>query len=461
MSMQGRSLSIIGAGPAGALLAILMQRRGIRVTLYESRSDPNLGAVERGRSINLALADRGIAALRLAGAFDLIEDALVPMRGRYVHPLEGPGTLQPYGQRAEEVIYSISRHRLTQVLLRIAARQPGVEVKFEHRLEDADFDARVALVRDLRRDVLLRVPMHPMVAADGAGSTMRRRMAMQGLIEADEADLEHGYKELNIAADPAGRHRMEREALHIWPRGNFMLIALPNEDGSFTATLFLPMRGAVSFASLGSAGLIEQFLSQNFPDAWRLMPQSVAQFQENPTGFLGTVHAAPWHRDDTIALLGDAAHAMVPFHGQGMNCCFEDCVQFDACAARHDSWEAVFAGFYAARKPNTDAIARMALENYREMRERVTDPGFQLQQALSMELERRFPQRFVPRYAMVMFHHEIPYQTAEQRGRVQARLLAELTEGVTSLAGVDYARAARAIESQLAPIQDLSSVTKL
>jgi kynurenine 3-monooxygenase len=382
-----------------------------------------------------------------------LEQALLPMRGRLIHDAEGGTSLQPYGQRPNELIYSISRHRLNQTLLEVAARQPGVTVHFEHRFESAEFDEGTALIRDLRRDRLISVPMEPLLATDGAGSWMRRSMNSAHLIDAHETDLEHGYKELSIPADAAGRHRMAKDALHIWPRGNFMLIALPNEDGSFTATLFLAKHGEVSFESLTEPAAIERFLSQNFPDARELMPDRIAEFNDHPVGFLGTVSASPWHHQGMTALIGDSAHAIVPFHGQGMNCCFEDCVEFDACTLTHASWERVFEEFGALRKPNTDAIAVMALDNYLEMRERVAHPKFQLQQALSLELERRFPQRFIPRYSMVMFHHEIPYQTALQRGTVQAELLAELTAGTAStLSDIDFERAEREIRARLTPL---------
>jgi kynurenine 3-monooxygenase len=450
------AVRIIGAGPTGALLAILLQRRGHSVELYESRADPGEGAAESGRSINLALADRGIHALRLAGVFRELEEALLPMRGRLIHHPEGGTSLQPYGQRPNELIYSISRHRLNQTLLKIAARQPGVTVHFEHRFEDAEFKEGMALIRDLRHDRLISVPMQPLLATDGAGSWMRRRLSSLHLIDAQETDLEHGYKELSIPADAAGRHRMDRGALHIWPRGNYMLIALPNQDGSFTATLFLAKHGEVSFDSLTEADAIERFLSQSFPDARELMPDCIAEFKDHPVGFLGTVSASPWHYQGLTALIGDSAHALVPFHGQGMNCCFEDCVEFDACMGKHASWEKVFAEFGALRKPNTDAIAAMALDNYLEMRERVADPKFQLQQALSLELERRFPQRFIPRYSMVMFHHEIPYQTALRRGTVQTLLLAELTAGaVSTLKDIDFERAEQEIHAKLAPLRQI------
>ncbi|HME38660.1 MAG TPA: NAD(P)/FAD-dependent oxidoreductase [Steroidobacteraceae bacterium] len=453
MSAERPIVRIIGAGPTGALLAILLQRRGHAVELYESRADPREARGESGRSINLALADRGIHALQMAGVFQHLGAALLPMRGRLIHHPEGGTSLQPYGQRPNEVIYSISRLRLNQILLDVAARQPGVTVHFEHKFETAEFEQGTALIRDLRRDRLISVPMQPLLAADGAGSAMRRRLSSLNLIDAQEIDLEHGYKELSIPADAAGRHPMAADALHIWPRGNYMLIALPNQDGSFTATLFMPKHGAVSFESLTDESAVGRFFARSFPDVRALMPNCTAEFMEHPVGFLGTVSAQPWTHRGMTALVGDSAHAVVPFHGQGMNCCFEDCVEFDACLLEHASWESVFARFGALRKPQTDAIAAMSLDNYLEMRERVAHPKFQLQQALSLELERRFPQRFIPRYSMVMFHHEIPYRTALARGAVQAQLLTELTEGaVTNLADVDFARADREISSRLAPL---------
>jgi len=462
------SVDIVGAGPTGALLAILLQRRGLKVTLYETRKDPRGNSGESGRSINLALADRGMHALKAAGVADDLGGALVTMRGRLVHEKNGIQSLQLYGRRPDEVIYSISRHRLNQALLDAATRLPGIETRFEHRLEDADFESATAQIRDLRQDRLSSVPMQPLLAADGAGSVMRRRMMARGLIETQEADLDHGYKELSIPSGPNGAYRMASDALHIWPRGDFMLIALPNADGSFTATLFLPKCGAVSFQALTSPPAIERFLRTEFPDVFGLMPNCVAEFQEHATGFLGTVYANRWSAGGMTALIGDAAHAIVPFHGQGMNCCFEDCLEFDAAVARNagesasapalprsarcSPWQDVFAEFFASRKPNTDAIAAMALENYLEMRERVVDPRFRLQQTLALELERRHPRRFIPRYSMVMFHHEISYRTAQLRGAIQTRLLGELTANAATLQDIDYERASREINRELSPI---------
>ena len=449
---DGGPVNIVGAGPTGSLLALLLQRRGIPVTLYESRPDPRGSPGESGRSINLALADRGIHALKVAGVYDAVAGALVAMRGRLIHQQDGTRSLQLYGQRPSEVIYSISRHRLNQALLEAAAGQHALDVRFEHRMEGADFGSGTAYIRDIRRGEMLSVPMHPLLATDGAGSLTRRRMAASRLIEAEEADLEHGYKELSIPAGPQGDYRMAHNTLHIWPRGNFMLIALPNADGSFTATLFLPKRGAVSFEALTSPAAIEGFLRGQFSDVYELMPNCVAEFQAHPTGFLATVYADRWNARGMASLIGDAAHAILPFHGQGMNCCFEDCLEFDACLERETTWESVFEHFYASRKPNTDAIAAMALENYLEMRERVADPKFRLQQTLALELERRHPRRFIPRYSMVMFHHEIPYRTALDRGKIQSRLLADLTAAADTLQDVDYDRAEREINRELSPI---------
>jgi kynurenine 3-monooxygenase len=447
----GRAVNIVGAGPTGALLAILLQRRGLAVTLYESRSDPRGTTGESGRSINLALADRGIHALKLAGVYEDIAPTLRAMRGRGVHSRDGKESLQIYGRRPSEVIYSVSRHRLNQALLEVAAAA-RVDIEFEHRLDDLNFADGTARIRDERNARVFDIPMQPLLAADGAGSTARRRMAAAGLIRTRESELDHGYKELSIPAGPNGEYRLAPDALHIWPRGNFMLIALPNADGTFTATLFLSNHGKPGFDTLTSAAAIDNFLSSEFSDVRALMPNCVAQFQQHRTGFLGTVYAEAWSAGGMAALIGDAAHAIVPFHGQGMNCCFEDCLEFMGCLEGKVSWDAVFADFFAARKRNTDAIADMALENYLEMRDRVADPAFRLQQTLALELERRHPQRFIPRYSMVMFHHEIPYQVAQWRGAIQSRLLSELTRHAASLDEVDYQRAAADIMRELPPL---------
>ncbi|MBS0612423.1 MAG: FAD-dependent monooxygenase [Proteobacteria bacterium] len=455
MSPPRRTVSIAGAGPAGSLLALLLRRRGFEVRLYERRADPRGQPFDSGRSINLAMAKRGIHALRHAGVIEHLRDTLIPMRGRMIHDRAGATSFQPYGSRPEEVIYSISRHRLNALLIDVAIRQYGARVEFEcevrgcdagqHRLElGAPGAARAPCSQCAARWVDYEV----LIAADGAGSAVRASLTAAGAVQARLEPLAHAYKELTIPAGPDGGHRMEREALHIWPRGDFMLIALPNPDGTFTATLFLD---AARLDALRTPEVIDEFLSREFPDAAALMPERVAEFCSHPLGHLATVYAHPWHTGRTL-LLGDAAHGVVPFHGQGMNCCFEDCVEFDALLDESTQWEALFAEFTRRRKPNTDAIAAMALENYLEMRERVADPRFQLQKRLSLELERRHPQRFIPRYTMVSFRHDIGYAEAMRRGQVQQRILEQLTAAAKDLDEIDYAQAAREIEAGLAPL---------
>ena len=426
--LSGRPVNIAGAGLAGALLAVLLARRGFAVDLYERRPDPRQARGERGRSINLALAARGIQALEHAGVMERIRPLLIPMRGRMVHSLDGETQLQPYGQRREEVIHSVSRSELNRVLIEEAARHARVRLRFRHTCLAALPEAGVLRFRDEDAGSERNVPIAPTLATDGAGSAVRSSLARAGLISVREDRLDHDYKELTLPAAAGGRHALEPHALHIWPRGGFMLIALPNIDGSFTATLFLARSGPDGFDALTGPDRIQSLFQSQFADAARLMPHLVAEFTGHPQGQLGTVYTRPWHIGGQVLLLGDAAHAIVPFHGQGMNAAFEDCLILDGLLDRHESWETLFADFAHSRLSNTAAIAQMALENYVEMRDTVRDPTYLRRRALAMELERRFPEHFIPRYSMVMFHPEIPYAEALRRGEVQARILQELDD---------------------------------
>ena len=450
-------LNIVGAGLAGALLALLLARRGVTVALYERRPDPRQTRPERGRSINLALATRGMRALERAGVLESVRPLLIPMRGRMVHPHGGAAALQPYGQREHEIIYSVGRADLNRVLIEAAARHAGVRVHFSQQCLGVDLPAGQLALRDLASGREHSVPLAPTIAADGAGSAVRTSLAARGLLQVREEWLDHDYKELTVPASAAGS--LEREALHIWPRGGFMLIALPNTDGSFTATLFLPRHGPRSFATLDSAAAVEEFFAREFADARPLLPDLAAQFAAHPQGQLGTVYTAPWRVRGEVLLLGDAAHAIVPFHGQGMNAAFEDCAELDALLDGCDDWEALFARFEQLRRPNTTAIAQMALENYLEMRDAVLDAGFVRRKALAMALERRFPERFIPRYSMVMFHPEIPYAEAQRRGLVQEELLRELDARGGGTAAADSAHARGLIEARLAPLGSLPQRT--
>jgi len=457
-----RPVNIVGAGLAGALLAVLLARRGLAVDLYDRRPDPRLARGERGRSINLALAARGIAALERAGVMERIRPLLIPMRGRRVHSPSGETQLQPYGQRESEVIYSVSRADLNRVLIEEAARHPRVRPQFLQTCLAAQPAAGTLRFRDEGADGAegegegeYNVPIAPTFATDGAGSAVRSSLAHASLITVREDRLDHDYKELTIPAARDGRHAMEAHALHIWPRGGFMLIALPNTDGSFTATLFLARSGPDSFDSLTSPDRVRALFQSQFPDALRLMPNLVEEFTAHPQGQLGTIYTQPWHVGGEVLLLGDAAHAIVPFHGQGMNAAFEDCRVLDDLFDQHDTWDSLFADFERARLPNTNAIAQMALENYVEMRDTVRDPTYLRRKTLAMELERRFPDHFIPRYSMVMFHPEISYAAALRRGAVQGRILAEL-DGHRAGTEIDYDRARTLISEHLASGPNIS-----
>ena len=441
-------IAIVGGGPAGSLLAILLARRGLAPFVVERSAPFTAGAPQGGRSINLALAARGIAALRRAGIDADVAELMIPMRGRMLHGPKGEQRFLSYGQRATEEIYSVPRAALTTLLYELAARGHGVPYRFGEPCVGVDADG-TPLVES--QGVRKRLDADIVFAADGAGSEVRRSLVAMGAIEAHEELLDHGYKELTVAPGRDGDFALKPNALHIWPRGGFMLIALPNLDRSFTATLFLPHRGEPSFASVGATEAAA-FFGREFADVVPLMLELDDAYARNPVGHLGTVHCRPWSFANRVLLVGDAAHAIVPFHGQGMNAAFEDCALLDELIGRHPAgnghdWPAIFAAFEAARAPNARAIAEMALENYREMRDEVRDAKFRLRAELSFELERRFPGRFIPRYSMVMFHPEIPYAEAQRRGLAQARILHNLMATADRLADVDFGLAATLVES--------------
>jgi kynurenine 3-monooxygenase len=426
-AMRPQPVTIVGAGMAGALLAVLMAKRGFEVSLFDRRPDPRQSAAERGRSINLALAARGIRALEHAGVMEAVRPLLIEMRGRMIHERTGEQKLLPYGWKPHEVIYSVGRGALTQLLVEAAAKHPNVSLHFNQTCLGASAKENIAHFRDATSDESFDRPLAPTIGTDGAGSVLRTSLAADHFIKVREEFLDHDYKELTLPP-VKGAPSLDVNALHVWPRGGFMLIALPNTDASFTATLFLARTGRNSFASLKTPADVQEFFTREFADAVALMPHLQTEFLQHPQGQLGTVHAAPWHVGGKVLLLGDAAHAIVPFHGQGMNAAFEDCTTLDSLLDRHCEWDDLFVEFDRARRSNTEAIAAMALENYVEMRDTVLDPGFQRRKVIAEELERRFPDRFIPRYSMVMFHPEIPYADALRRGGVQAEILQALDQ---------------------------------
>jgi kynurenine 3-monooxygenase len=403
-------VNIIGAGLAGSLLAILLAKRGFRVTVYERRSDPRVSSANGGRSINLALAARGIRGLQVAGALERVMPLAIPMRGRMVHEHDGSAALQVYGVRPEEVIYSVSRAELNRVLIDAAAELPNVEFRFQQLCLGLAHEKSVLEFRDEATGRIYHAPAQPSFATDGGGSAVRDSLLTREVASVREEPLEHDYKELTIPARD-GKHVMDPNALHIWPRGGFMLIALPNRDGTFTATLFLARTGPDSFELLRSAGDVDAFFAREFPSARALIPDLTREFLEHPQSSLGTVYTRGWHLNGDVLLLGDAAHAIVPFHGQGMNCAFEDCAELMRLMDEHHGWPGLFEAFEHERRPNTDAIAQMALENYVEMRETVLDPEYRRKKQAAEDLEKRDP-NFIPRYSKVMFHPEISYSAA-------------------------------------------------
>ncbi len=420
--------SIVGAGPVGTLMALLLARRGRQVRLIERRADPRHSPPEHGRSINLALAARGIAALEQAGLMARVRAHLVPMPGRMVHEADGSLKFLRYSHNEGEVIHAVSRERLNLELIETVAAQPGIELQFNARCIDVDPAAGMLQIQDERDGSVRTATFELLLAADGAGSAVRGALLRHGL-GVREVPLAHDYKELLIAArsHASAAYVFEPHALHIWPRGGYMLIALPNADGSFTATLFLPRHGNPAFDRLHDGPAVHKFFAQRFPDTIGLIGDLERQFAEHPQGRLGSVHCEHWQLAGRVLLLGDAAHAIVPFHGQGLNCGFEDCRLLDQLLANTADTSAALAQFERERRPDTEAIAAMALENYVEMRDGVRAPQFAQRQELAAQLERQFPARFIPRYSMVMFHPEIPYAQAQQRGVHEQQVLDTLS----------------------------------
>jgi kynurenine 3-monooxygenase len=464
--MAQQPITLIGGGLVGALLAVQLARHGFAVEVYEKRPDPRRAGFLGGRSINLALAERGLQALRMAGLADEVLQRAVMMRGRMVHDRDGNSGLQRYGVDDSEVIWSVSRGALN-ILLLDAAEAAGARLHFGQSLAAADFDRqRIRLVDADGNE--REVSTGLLIGADGAGSALRAAMNAHAPLGERVEALGHGYKELEIPSagelPPAlqqlggGRDQfaLEPHALHIWPRGGYMCIALPNTEGSFTVTLFLPASGAApSFATLPSSTAAAAFFSEQFPGLLSLLPRFAEDYDHNPVGTLSTLYLERWHLDGHALLVGDAAHAIVPFHGQGMNCGFEDTVVLaDLLAATPNDSAAVFAEFQRQRQPNADAIAKMALENYIEMRDSVADPHYLAKRELGALLAQRLPSHYMARYRLVTFTH-VPYAYALERGRAQDALLEQLLGQSSQVADIDLDAAVQLFRSSLPPLPAL------
>ena len=429
---------ISGGGLAGSLLALVLANRGMRVTVFEKRGDLRSLKAPSGKSINLALSERGIHALSKVDLADQVLKGTIPMRGRMVHARDGTTSFLPYSQKDSEYIRSVSRPGLNRILLEKAGLHPNIELHFNSEVLSIEPDKKVVSLnsghsfgREVSYDLLF--------GTDGAGSLVRSSLHAFSDIGYRQEMLGHGYKELSMPALADGSFVLEPEALHIWPRGTYMLIALPNLDHTFTCTLFLPFDDDPGFNQLKEESQISAFFDSQFQDAVPLIPSLLTDFMTNPTGRLGTVRCDKWTYGDTALILGDAAHAIVPFFGQGMNCAFEDVSVLAEMldAETHESWSELLHDFEKERIVNTNAIADMALTNYIEMRDLVADPAFRLRRSVALELEKRFPERFIPKYSLVSFHR-VPYKQAQEIGQKQEFILKTVCEGKRGIAEIDW-----------------------
>jgi kynurenine 3-monooxygenase len=452
MTQRNQKVTLIGAGLNGPLLALGLMKRGFEVEIFERRPDMRRVRISAGRSINLALSARGIHALDEAGLWSGMQRIVIPMKGRMMHSVTGELTFQAYGKDESEVIYSISRAELNIALIN-AAEEHGARIHFQQRCVGMDLRNGELRLRDDASGEERLVQADTVIGCDGSASAIRSEMLRLSRFNFSQQYLDYGYKELTIPAKADGAHAIETHVLHIWPRGNYMLIALPNMDGTFACILFLAFEGAESFSDLDAHASVREFFQSRFPDAAALIPELADNFFANPTGSMVTIKCSPWHVDGRALLLGDAAHAIVPFFGQGINCGFEDCTVLLQLLDRHGSdWERVFSEFERARKVNTDAIADLAVENFIEMRDRVADRRFLLRKKVELALQNRYPQRFVPKYAMVTFHR-VPYSTALRRGEVQDGILNRLCDRIERVEDLDWKAAASLIVSQVPPLE--------
>ncbi|MBK8606049.1 MAG: FAD-dependent monooxygenase [Chitinophagaceae bacterium] len=421
-----KEITIIGAGLVGSLLSIYLAKRGHKVSIYERRSDMRREDMSAGRSINLALSDRGLLALEKVGLTDEIKKICIPMHGRQIHNVDGSITFQPYGKEGQ-YINSVSRGELNKQLMTIA-EEHGVNIHFNEKCKTLDWNNDKIEFENTAGKQLPSSKADIIFGADGAFSAAR----LQHQLQHDKFDyhqyyIDCGYKELSIPPNEEGEFALEPNALHIWPRKDYMLIALPNLDKTFTCTLFFPFEGELSFDKINTEEKVKQFFATNFADVVPLMPDYVNEFFTNPTSSLVTIKCFPWVRDDKFALIGDAAHALVPFFGQGMNCGFEDCRILDELIEKNgDDWHKILSEYQTLRKPDADAIADMAANNFTEMRDRTADPKFLLQKKIEARLHENYPDKWIPAYSQVTFSPHIRYSDALARGNRQETIMQEV-----------------------------------
>lgn len=419
-----KNITVVGAGLVGSLVSIYLAKRGHKVDIYERRPDMRKADISAGKSINLALSDRGWRGLEGVGIADEIKKIAIPMYGRAIHLKDGSSTYQAYG-KDNQAIYSVSRGGINMRLMDLAEQQPNVKIHFEERCDKLDRKTNELTFHNTHTDSSSQIKSDFILGSDGAFSAVRTQMQLQSdRFDYQQFYIDCGYKELVIPAGTNGEHRIEKNCLHIWPRGSFMMIALPNMDGSFTCTLFFQMEGKVSFEALKTKEVVLAFFKQEFPDAVPLMPTLLEDYFANPTSSLVTVKCKPWVWDEKIALIGDAAHAIVPFYGQGMNCGFEDCVVLNELMDKHGDLNAACLNEYETlRKPDGDAIADLAIANFFEMRDKTADKTFLLQKKIEAQFSSKHPEKWIPLYSMVTYTPSIRYSEALIAGNKQQAIM--------------------------------------
>lgn len=428
-------MTIIGSGLAGTLLALYMAKRGYAVEIFESRPDIRKDKNDKGRSINLALSCRGIAGLTGINLMPEVDKIMVPMRARAIHLQDGQIEYQAFGRHKDEYINAILRSELNRLLLDQAEKMPEIQLHFETKLVGVDVHSKTLNLADKTGARLSKV-YELLIAADGAASNVRETLAKEQLIEASRQYLPHGYKELSIAKTHT-RH-FKTEHLHLWPRDFYMLLGNPNYDQSITGTLFLPNKGKNSFEELDNEESIRFFFKEKFADAFEAMPDLTNEFLKHPTGNLSTIKCSPWYFEDHCLLIGDAAHGVVPFFGQGMNSAFEDCRILNELLDQYDdNWKRVMPAFFKARKANTDAVAAMSKDNYHEIQSDIRDPKFNLKKQIEQELMHRYPERYISKHVLVMFTNT-PYAQAKACGELQNELLNKICSNMRSIYDVNW-----------------------
>ena len=422
-----KSVTIVGAGLVGSLLSIYLSKRGYKVNVFERRADMRLETMSAGRSINLALSDRGWRGLEGVGIADDIKKIAIPMYGRFIHHKDGTNAYQPYG-KDNQAIYSVSRADINMKLMDLAEQQENVNIQFNKKCTLINRKDLAITFEDNLTKETSNSSADLLFGADGAFASSRLSIQLQSdRFEYNQHYIDCGYKELIIPAGKNGEFLLDKNALHIWPRGSFMMIALPNPDGNFTCTLFLPFEGEKSFSNLKTDKQVEEFFKSEFSDAFTLMPTLISDFKTNATASLVTVKCAPWVFDNKIGLIGDAAHAIVPFYGQGMNCGFEDCVVLNELIEKHnDDWDIIFPDYEQLRKPDGDAIADLAIANFVEMRDKTADPKFILQKKIEAKFSQHYPDKWIPLYSMVTYSPHIRYSTALKEGQKQQKIMDEI-----------------------------------